>query len=185
MSYRASCTSMVAILVLITLFIYSPADAAPVAVRFLEGVAHGYFIVRSLVGETIGQGELTQVLKDENLVESQVVIHFKNGSLYDEKVAFSQQRVFTIVRYHLVQRGPLFPDQIDVSIDRGTAEYKVRSQAGKDGKEEVLTGHFDLPNDVYNGMFVVVLKNLLKETNATVNFLAFTQAPEITKLKLL
>jgi len=164
---------------------YSSADAAPVAVRFLEGVAHGYFVVRSLAGETIGQGELTQVLKDENLVESQVVIHFKDGSLYDEKVAFSQQRVFTIVRYHLVQRGPLFPDQIDVSIDRGTAEYKVRSQARKDGKEEVLTGHFDLPNDVYNGMFVVVLKNLLKEANATVSFLAFTPAPEIIKLKLL
>src|SRR5207249_4317915 len=184
MSYRTSCTSMVAILILITLFIYPPADAAPVAVRFLEGVAHGYFIVRSLAGETIGQGELTQVLKDENLVESHVVIHFKNGSLYDEKVAFSQRRVFTMIRYHLIQRGPSFPDQIDVSIDRGTAEYKVRSLAGKDGKEKLLTGHFDLPNDVYNGMFVVMLKNLFKEANATVNFLAFTPSPQLIPLQL-
>ena len=183
--YCQGCTVFAVTVMVIAVLMYSSADAAPVAVRFLEGVAHGYFVVRSLAGETIGQGELTQVLKDENLVESQVVIHFKDGSLYDEKVAFSQQRVFTIVRYHLVQRGPLFPDQIDVSIDRGTAEYKVRSQARKDGKEEVLTGHFDLPNDVYNGMFVVVLKNLLKEANATVNFLAFTPAPEIIKLKLL
>jgi hypothetical protein len=117
-------------------------------VRFLEGAAHGYFIVRSLAGETIGQGELTQVLKDENLVESQVVIHFKNGSLYDEKVAFSQQRVFAMLRYHLIQRGPSFPDQIDFSIDRGTAEYKVRSQSGKDAKEKLLAGHFDLPTTV-------------------------------------
>ena len=185
MSYRASCTSMVAILVLITLFVYSPANAAPVAVRFLEGVAHGYFLVRSFVGETIGQGELSQVLKEENVVESHVVIHFKDGSLYDEKVAFSQQRVFTIVRYHLIQRGPSFPDQIDVLIDRGTAEYRVRSQERKDGREKFLSGHFDLPNDVYNGMFVVVLKNLLSGTNETVSFLAFTPAPEIIKLELL
>jgi hypothetical protein len=173
-----------ATLVVIAVLVYSPANAAPVAVQFLEGVAHGYFLVRSLVGEKIGQGELTQVLREENLVESHVVIRFKDGSLYDEKVAFSQQRVFTMIRYHLIQRGPSFPDQIDVSIDRGTAEYKVRSQARKDGKEEVLTGHFDLPNDVYNGMLVVVLKNLLKEANATVNFLAFTPSPEAIQLQL-
>ncbi len=175
---------MAAILLVIAVLVNSPAHAAPVAVRFLEGVAHGYFIVRSLAGETLGQGELTQVLKDENLVESHVLIHFKNGSLYDEKVAFSQQRVFTMLRYHLIQRGPSFPDQVDVSIDRGTGEYKVRSPSGKDGKEKVLTGHFDLPNDVYNGMFVMVLKNLFKEANATVNFLAFTPSPEAIQLQL-
>ena len=169
----------------IAVLMYSPANAASVQVRFPEGVAHGYFLVRSLVGETMGQGELIQVVKKDGLVESHVVIHFKDGSLHDEKVAFSQQRFFTMVRYHLVQRGPSFPDQIDVSIDRSTAEYMVRSQAGQKGREEVLTGHFDLPNDVYNGMFVMVLKNLLKEANETVSFLAFTPAPEIIKLELL
>ena len=175
---------MAAILVVLAVLVYSPAHAAPVAVRFLEGVAHGYLLVHSLGGETIGQGELTQVVKEGDLVESQLVINFKDGSLHEEKVAFSQQRVFTMLRYHLIQRGPSFPDQIDVSIDRGTAEYKVRSQAGKDGREEVLTGHFDLPNDVYNGMFVVVLKNLPKEANATVNVLAFTPSPQAIQLKL-
>jgi hypothetical protein len=93
--------------------------------------------------------------------------------------------VFTLIRYHLVQRGPSFPDQIDVSIDRGTAEYKVRSKAGEDGKEEVLTGQVDLPKDVYNGMFVTMLLNLPKGTSETVNFLAFTPEPEVIKLELL
>jgi len=184
MGYRAACTSMAAILVVIAVLVYSSADAAPVAVRFWEGVTHGYLVVRSQVGETIGQGELTQVVKEGDLVESRLVLRFKDGSLYDEKVVFSQQRVFTIIRYHLIQRGPSFPEQLDVSIDRGTAEYKVRSQAGQEGKAEVRTGHFDLPNDVYNGMFVVVLKNLLKDANATVNFLAFTPAPEAIELQL-
>jgi hypothetical protein len=124
---------------------YSSADAAPVTVRFPEGVTHGFLLVRSLAGEIIGQGEMTQVVKEGDLVENQLVFRFKDGSLHDEKVAFSQQRVFTLIRYRLIQRGPSFPDQLDVSIDRGTAQYTVRSQAGAQGKEEVLRGRWICP----------------------------------------
>src|SRR6185436_2544319 len=88
--------------------VYSSADAAPVAVRFPEGVAHGFLHVRSLTGETIGQGEMIQVVKERDQVESHLVFKFKDGSLHDEKVTFSQQRVFTLLRYHLVQRGLSF-----------------------------------------------------------------------------
>ena len=132
--YCQACTVFAVTVMVIAGLMYSSAAAAPVAVRFLEGVAHGYLLVRSQVGEMIGQGELTQVLKEENLVESHVVIHFKDGSLYDEKVAFSQQRVFTMVRYHLVQRGPSFPEQIDVSIDRGTLNTRFDLKRGKMGE---------------------------------------------------
>ena len=133
----------------------------------------------------MGQGEMIQRLKEDGLVESHLVFNFKDGSLHDEKVVFSQRRVFTMIRYHLVQRGPLFPEQIDLSIDRGKAEYTFRSRAKEEGREKVLTGRFDLPADVYNGMFVVVLKNLRKGANETVSFLAFTPKPEIIKLELL
>jgi len=179
-----ACTGLAVLMALATL-LSVPVNAAPVAVRFPEGMTHGFLFVRSLAGEILGQGEMTQVVKEGDLVESQLVFRFKDGSLHDEKVAFSQQRVFTILHYHLVQRGPSFPDQIDVSINRGTAEYKVRSKAGKDGKEEVLTGAFDLPKDVYNGMFVTLLLNLPKGASETVNFLAFTPRPEVIKLELL
>jgi len=179
-----ACTGFAVLMALATL-LSVPVNAAPVAVRFPEGMTHGFLFVRSLAGEILGQGEMTQVVKEGDLVESQLVFRFKDGSLHDEKVAFSQQRVFTILHYHLVQRGPSFPDQIDVSINRGTAEYKVRSKAGKDGKEEVLTGAFDLPKDVYNGMFVTLLLNLPKGASETVNFLAFTPRPEVIKLELL
>lgn len=174
-----------AVLMVIAALVSATADAAPVAVRFPEGIAHGFLLVQSLAGEIIGQGEMTQVVKEEDLVEGHLVINFKDGSLHDEKVTFSQQRVFTMLRYHLVQSGPSFPDQIEVSIDRSTAEYKVRSKTGEDGKEEVLTGAFTLPKDVYNGMFVTMLLNLPKGTSETVNFLAFTPMPEVIKLELL
>ena len=157
--------------------------AAPVAVRFPEGMTHGFLLVRSLAGEILGQGEMIQVLKEGDLVENQLVFRFKDGSLHDEKVAFSQQRVFTLISYRLVQRGPSFPDQIDISIDRGTGEYTVRSQAGENEKEEVLTGQVDLPKDVYNGMLITMSKNLQKGADETVSVLAFTPAPQVVKVQ--
>lgn len=181
---RGACTGL-AVLMALTALVSAPADATPVAVRFPEGMAHGFLLVRSLAGEIIGQGEMTQVVKEGDLVESHLVFNFKDGSLHDEKVTFSQQRVFTMLRYHLVQHGRSFPDQIEVSIDRSTAEYKVRSSMEEDGKEEVLTGAFDLPKDVYNGIFVTMLLNLPKGASETVNFLAFTPKPEVIKLDLL
>jgi len=182
--HRAAWT-YVAVIIVITALVCAPADATPVSVRFPEGVTHGFLLVRSLTGQIIGQGEMTQVVKEGDLVESQLVFRFKDGSLHDEKVAFSQQRVFTLISYRLLQRGPSFPDQIDISIDRGTAEYKVRSKAGEDGKEELVTGEFDLPKDTYNGMLIMMLKNLQKGTDETVSVLAFTPGPQVIKVQLL
>ncbi len=184
LGHRETSTCL-AVIMVIAAFVSAPVDAAPVAVRFPEGMAHGFLLARSLAGEIVGQGEMTQVVKEGDLVESQLIFNFKDGSLHDEKVTFSQQRVFTMLRYHLVQRGPSFPDQIEVSIDRSTAEYKVRSKTGEDGKEEVLTGAFTLPKDVYNGIFVTMLLNLPKGASETVNFLAFTPRPEVIQLELL
>lgn len=181
--HREVCAAL-AVSIVIAVLTSSSADATSIPVRFPEGIAHGFLLVRSLTGEVIGQGEMTQVVKAGDQVESHLVFTFKDGSLHDEKVIFSQQRVFKMLRYHLVQRGPSFPDQIEVSIDRSTAEYKVRSKGGEDGKEEVLAGTFTLPQDVYNGIFVTMLLNLPKGASETVTFLAFTPAPEIIKLDL-
>ena len=181
--HRAPCTCLVVIV--IAALVSAPVQATPVAVRFPEGVTHGFLLVRSLVGEIIGQGEMIQVLKEGDLVESQLVFRFKDGSLHDEKVAFSQQRVFTLISYRLLQRGPSFPNQIDVSIDRGTAEYKVRSKEGEYGKEEVVTGEFALPKDAYNGMLIMMLKNLPKGADETVSVLAFTPEPQVIEVQLL
>ena len=183
LGHRGASTCFAVIMVIAAL-VSAPVDSAPVAVRFPEGIAHGYLLVRSLVGEIIGQGEMTQVVKEGDLLESHLVFNFKDGSLHDEIVTFSQQRVFTMLSYRLVQRGPSFPDQIEVSIDRSTAEYKVRSKTGKDGNEEELTGAFTLPKDVYNGIFVTMLLNLPKGASETVSFLAFTPKPEVIKLEL-
>lgn len=182
--YRGVCAGFVIVMVL-TAFLYSPASAAPISVRFPEGVTHGFLLVRSLAGEVIGQGEVIQMAKEGGLVESRLVFKFNDGSLHDEKVAFSQKGVFTLLTYQLIQRGPSFPEQVEVFIDRGTREYRVRSKVGEDGKEDVRTGTFDLPNDVYNGMVVTMMLNLPKGASEAVHILAFRPEPEVIKLEIL
>ncbi|WP_455379094.1 hypothetical protein, partial [Petrachloros mirabilis] len=83
-----------AVIMTVTAVVCSPADATSIPVRFPEGIAHGFLLVRSLAGEIIGQGEMTQVVKEGDQVESHLAFTFKDGSLHDEHVIFSQQRVF-------------------------------------------------------------------------------------------
>ena len=175
------CDLLVCLLAMVLLA--SEAESAPVTVRFPEGLTHGFLLVRSEAGEIIGHGELTQIVKEGGVAESRLVFHFKDGSLHDEKVAFSQQRVFTLIRYQLTQRGPSFPEQIDVVVDRGTSSYEVRARS-KDGAEKVLTGDIDVPKDAYNGMLVTTLLNLPKGASETVNVLAFVPEPTAITLEL-
>ena len=98
------------------------AHAAPVSVRFTEGVMHGFPVLRSAQGERLASGELTQVARGD-VVESRLVFRFQDGSLYDETVLFSQRGVFKIDKYRLVQRGPSFPESVEASIDRATGNY--------------------------------------------------------------
>jgi hypothetical protein len=159
-------------------------ESAPVAVRFSEGLTHGFLLVRSAAGEIVAHGELTQIVKEGGLAESRLVFRFNDGSLHDEKVAFSQQRVFTLVRYQLTQRGPSFPQQMDVVIDRGTSTYEVRARGREDGDEKVLKGDIDVPKDAYNGMMVTTLLNLPRGASETVNVLAFTPEPTAISVDL-
>jgi len=174
-----------AIVIAIVALMSTLAEASPIEVRFPEGVTHGYLLVQSLSGETIGQGEMTQMIGGGDLVETHLLFRFKDGSVHDEKVAFSQHGVFTLMSYRLVQRGPFFPEQLDVSIDRNTAEYSVRSKTRVQEKEDVLDGQIDLPKDIYNGMLITVSKNLQKDADEMVSILAFTPAPQIINVQLL
>ena len=174
-----------AIVIAIVALMSTLAEASPIEVRFPEGVTHGYLLVQSLSGETIGQGEMTQMIGGGDLVENHLVFRFKDGSLHEENVAFSQHGVFTLMSYRLVQRGPFFPEQLDVSIDRNKAEYSVRSKTRVQEKEDVLDGQIDLPKDIYNGMLITVSKNLEKDANEMVSILAFTPAPQIINVQLL
>lgn len=147
----------------------------------MEGTAHGLMVVRSVGGEIVGHGDFLQTAHRDR-VEARLVLRFKDGSLHDETHAFSQQRVFTLLNYRLVQRGPSFPETLEAVLDRKAGTYKVQST--RDGKEEASSGSIELPLDVYNGMVPMLLKNLMPAASETVHIVAFTPKPRLIQLDL-
>jgi hypothetical protein len=160
-----------------------PLAAAPVPVRFVEGSLHGFLVLSTSQEVLIASGDLLQVGRDGE-VRSRLVFHFKDGSLLDETVVFTQRNVFTLQSYHLVQRGPAFPEDTEVSLERASGKYHVKTMSHKDGREKVRDGKLDLPLDVYNGMVLTVVKNLASGGGETVHMVAFTPAPKLIKLQL-
>jgi len=160
-----------------------PVAAAPVAVRFAEGVTHGFLLLRTVDGSLIASGDLLQIVLGGK-VESRMVFHFKDESLFDEKVVFTQRRVFAMESYHLVQRGPTFAEDTEISLQHASGKYYVKTKSHKDGREEAIDGTLDLPPDVYNGMVTTVVKNLAKGASATVHLVAFTPKPLLIELEL-
>jgi len=161
----------------------APAAAEPIAVRYTEGITRGFPVLRSLGGDKLAQGELTQVPRGD-VVESRLVFRFKDGSVYDERLTFSQRDVFTLQSYHIVQQGPSFPEAIDARVDRKTGRYEVRYRSDEDSPEETLKGSFDMPGDVYNGLLSTLMKNMPAATPATVQIIAFTPKPRLVKMLL-
>jgi len=164
----------------------APAEvlAGTVAVRFTEGVTHGFLSLRSTAGDFLAEGDLLQAVRPEGM-DSRLVFRFKDGSLYDETVVFGQGKVFTMLSYRLVQRGPTFPEEMEISVDRAgdRGRYKVKSRRAG-GEAETATGEMELPPDVYNGMFILLLKNLPKGGAETVHVLAFLPKPTLIQVGL-
>jgi hypothetical protein len=161
-----------------------PLAADPIPVRFVEGAMHGFLVLRTFDGALLASGDLLQVSRSDGEVESRMVFRFEDGSLFDETVVYSQQSVFTLRSYSLVQRGPVFPEDTDVWLERASGKYRVTTQAREDGQKRVLEGTLALPPDVYNGMILTVAKNLPKGASETVQLVAFMPKPRVIKLQI-
>ena len=175
--------SLVVLTCAITLAAASPVFAEPVTVRFTEGVTHAFPVLRSAGGEKLAQGELTQIPRGDR-VENRLTFRFRDGSVYDERVVFSQRDMFTLMSYQIVQKGPSFPESIEAKVDRDSGRYEVRYKGDEDAAEEVLKGKIELPNDVYNGLLGTLMKNLPAGTSTTVQIIAFTPKPRFVKMLL-
>jgi len=158
-------------------------STAQVAVRHSEGVVHGFLVLRTLTGEPLADGDLSQVARGDR-VTSQLVFHFKDGSVHDETAVFSQRGNFRLLNYHLVQKGRAFQHPIEVSIDGSTGQVTVHN-TDEDGKEKVITEKLDLPQDVANGMVLILLKNIRSQTpQMTLSMVAATPKPRLVKLAI-
>ena len=160
------------------------ATAEPVAVRFLEGVTRGFLVVSAVDGKPVGQGDIRQVAHPGR-VESRMILRFRDGSLHDETVTYTQDKVFKLGRFRLIQKGPSFPEPVEISLEAASGEYLVKSHPGSADREKTYRGTLELPPDTYNGLLLVVLKNLPAGGSARVHYVAFTPKPYLIGLDLL
>ena len=153
-----------------------------VAVRYVEGTLHGFLRLRNAAGEPIAEGELLQVPRRRGL-DSRMVFRFRDESFFEERVVFTQRGVFRMESYSLVQRGPSFAEDLEVSLER-SGKYSVKAKSRDDGKVNTWSGTMDLPPDTYNGMVIVVAKNLAPGDTQRVHLVAFTPKPRMISLEI-
>jgi hypothetical protein len=170
-------------LMIVLLLLPCRSEGAPVAVRFAEGVTHGFLLLRTTDGNVIATGDLTQIAR-AGKVESRMMFRFKDGSLFDETVVFTQQRVFAMQSYHLLQSGPAFAQDTEIALQHESGKYYVKTKSHKDGKEEAIDGTLELPADVYNGIVITAIKNLPKGVGATIHLVAFMPKPLLVELEI-
>lgn len=157
-------------------------DGAGIPVRFIEGNVHGFLQLRTAAGAPLAPGDLTQVVRD-GLIESRMVFHFPDASIFEETVVFSQRGVFALQTYHLVQSGPAFANDLDATLSRSGA-YVVIARSHRGGKVTRYAGSLELPADVANGMVITLAKNLAARDSASVHIVAFTPRPRLVGLRI-
>ena len=156
--------------------------AEPIAVTHLEGSTHGFLILRDEAGKAIASGDLMQMVQGE-IVKVHAVFRFHDGSVDDEQAVFSQRKTFKVISDHRIQKGPSFPDGMDVKINGVTSE--VTYCVCKKGKEEMKTEHVDLPPDLSNGVIFPMLKNMSPKAQETVvSYLVVLSKPRVIKLSV-
>ncbi len=169
-------------LLLICALVASAADAPvqSVAVRNPEGLVRGFLSLKTLDGAPLADGDLIQNVSGD-LVTSRLAFHFKDGSLNDETVVYSQRGRFRLITDHLMQKGPSFPTPLDMTIDGASGRVTVRYT--DDGKLKVATEHLKLPPNLANGLLSNLLKNVRSAAPpVSVGFVAATPTPRLVKL---
>jgi hypothetical protein len=156
---------------------------APVAVRHIEGLVHGFLSLSAIDGAALAQGDLVQFSANDR-VTNHLVFHFKDGSIHDETSVYSQRGNFHLLTYHLIQKGPTFGHHSDLSFDTASGSVTVHATE-KDGKARVITDHMELPPDIANGLTLTLLKNLRPDgPGTTVSMVATTPKPRLVKLAI-
>ncbi len=158
--------------------------AERVPVRHLEGRLHGFLLLRNLNDEVLASGSMIQFANGQR-VTSELSFRFKDGSVHQETTVFSQRRMFQLLTYRLVQKGPAFKRAIDMSLNASNGQVTVQ-YTDDDGKEKTITDRLKLPSDLANGLVTTLLGDIdPKAPKTVVSMLVATPKPRLVKLELL
>jgi hypothetical protein len=132
-----------------------------VPVRHVQGTQHGFVLLRSLDGTAVADGDSIQTVRGEEVTTR------------------------TVLRYHLVQRGPTFrgpgnPATLDIDMSQG---HVIVHSVGDHGDDKVNDERMTLPADLCNGILVTLLADVdSTRLPLTVSYLATTPTPRLVKL---
>ena len=172
-----------ALLTAIGMLAADPVSGEPVSVRHTEGIVHGFLALRTLEGVALADGDLVQTARGER-VTARLVFRFKDGSIHDETAVFSQRQVFRLISDHLVQKGPTFPQPLDMTIDAVKGDVVVR-YTDDHGEQKTESEHLDVPPDLANGLILTLLKNVRGDAvPKSLSFVAATPKPRLVQLKV-
>jgi len=171
-------------LVILIICAWQPnAQADPIPVRYTRGTIHGLLELRAEDGHVVASGDLVQVAHGSQ-VTAQLTFHFKDGSIDDETTVFSQRHNFQLITDHHIQKGPSFPQPMDLFIDCRSGKVIIGS-TGKDGKDQVKTSQLHLPLDLANGLVSAIIENIRPGAPETkVSMLAATPSPRLVTLSI-
>jgi hypothetical protein len=171
------------ILVIVSVGAFISPAGAQVSVRYPEGSLHGFLLLRTLEGEILASGDLTQVIRKSN-VTVKLAFHFKDGSVHEETATYTQRRNFRLLTDHLVQKGPSFPHPLDLVMNVPKNSVTVRYESD-DHKEQVESQHTKLPPDLANGLIPTLLKNISPQAEETkLSMVVATPKPRLVKLSI-
>ena len=159
-------------------------SAAPVRVRSPEGSAHGFLVLRGTDATVLAEGDWWQIPSGDR-IEVHLRFRFTDGSLSHETFELAQRRVWSMLSYRSVQRGPSFPRDVDARFDRRSGRYRVETKERSKGNGKVDEGTIQLPEDTYAlGILALLLKNLPPGESMTAHAVAFTPKPRVLKLEV-
>jgi hypothetical protein len=152
--------------------------ADPIIVKHREGASHGFVVLRSGNGKVLATGDAIQTVTGPR-VTSKLVLHFADGSLYEDTTVFEQKAVFRLLSDHVRQQGPSFPDPLDAVVDTA-GTVTVSTEKGKDTRHQLK-----IPNDAANGLLFTIIKNLPTTSSETTVSLVTTESnPRIVKFRI-
>ena len=151
-------------------------------VRHPEGLVHGFLVLSSLQGQRLADGDLIQHVQGDR-VTTRLTFHFKDGSRHDETAIWTQRRQFRLLTYQLQQKGPTFPQPLEMSID--VASGRATTRYRDDGEDKVEAETIDMPADLANGLVTTMLKNVSTTAPpASLSFIAATPKPRLVQLTI-
>ncbi|HKF51435.1 MAG TPA: hypothetical protein VKB26_03925 [Candidatus Acidoferrales bacterium] len=154
--------------------------ATTIPVRHVEGVTHGFLIMRDTSGRAVAFGDMIQDTK-HGRVSSRLTFHFKDGSLYDDTTIYSEHGAFRVLSDHLIEKGPSFKQPMETWVDATKSIFTARSF--DKGKEKDVSQKLKIPRDLANGILYVVVKNIdPKATSTTVSMVVGTPKPRVVKV---